>query len=509
MKKILSFILILLISTLLFAQAAKITDANYEVVGAGGINIGKTNINTLEMKYPVDTKTVFATQQEFENYIENYKNKLLSTRLFQDVQMEYKYNLDDKNNIYNVEVSFKLEDSNHLLGLPYPKFSTSDGLDIKLKLKDTNFLGTLNELSADLFYNWKPEYDENGNVQKKGTTNSVGINFGYDYPFKAGIFNSVWNNSLRYSHLFENNKNDLTATTGVSFSYPFEKLSLNFGVSQDITLEQTGIKIDSSTNLKFGENAYFSTPVNIYKFKNYSTLTYNPSVSFSYNWGFNNWKLIKNVKEDITLSFSHSLSNSNISYNDFFRKGYSVSLSNTVSYYLAKGYINPSVSFDLKYYNNFKMLDSNWLSRIGISSRLHAFTAISFPNSNDNTINLANYLRGVVDNTPRASAIVLNLDIPISIVTTSFPLNIINFNMQFSPFIDLALSYNNDSGNLLDFSNAKYCAGLEVLVNPLRFSSYTIRASLGVDLSEARKANSLLRGLWANKEIFIGFGYNF
>ena len=60
--------------------------------------------------------------------------------------------------------------------------------------------------------------------------------------------------------------------------------------------------------------------------------------------------------------------------------------------------------------------------------------------------------------------------------------------------------------------NAKegyYCAGVEILVYPLKWSSYTIRASIGFDVRNVLNSTSFFEGLKTYNEIFIGIGHQY
>ena len=69
----------------------------------------------------------------------------------------------------------------------------------------------------------------------------------------------------------------------------------------------------------------------------------------------------------------------------------------------------------------------------------------------------------------------------------------------------MALVYDRKTERLFAFEDGYYCAGIELLVYPLKWSSVTVRASLGVDL----RSNLFVEGLMKNKEIFIGLGLQY
>ena len=100
----------------------------------------------------------------------------------------------------------------------------------------------------------------------------------------------------------------------------------------------------------------------------------------------------------------------------------------------------------------------------------------------------------------------MNFDFPINIIRTQFSHEIINFNMQFSPFIDIAIY--RDRALPLQTDSA-ICIGMEGLVYPYKWSSFTIRGSIGFDMKGAAAEDNLIKGLLHNKEFTIGLGLHF
>ena len=100
----------------------------------------------------------------------------------------------------------------------------------------------------------------------------------------------------------------------------------------------------------------------------------------------------------------------------------------------------------------------------------------------------------------------MNFDFPINVVHTNFKHDIINFDMQFSPFMDIAIYRDR---TLTNQTNSLICCGMEVLVYPYKWSSFTIRMSLGFDMNSASSEVNLLKGLWHNKEFSIGLGLHY
>lgn len=489
MKKILTFLCFVILTTFLSAQAYKIVDANYDISGCRGVSFGKTNKISLELKCPIDKSTTFKTKDEFDKYLLEYEQQLKNLRAFNTIEITYTENLNNETNINEIILNIILVDSSHLLALPYPKYDSNSGFTLKIKAKDSNFLGTLNPLSTDLYVN----FDDTANKW------AFGLNFAYDYPFKVSVFNGSWKNRLNLDYVIGNNKPTSSTDIGVAFTYPQDKFSINFGFTQSVSYNNI---------FSFTEKLDFSTPIVLYKAPNFSTVNYNPYINFYFDFNVNTKKINNN---NFTLEFGHSISNEKINWNDRFRKGYGVSLNNSFSYDLEDLFPIPTITLEGKFYNNFKLLNKPFLDRFGIYSRLYIYTVLDVPGrGTKGNINIGGRMRGILndrmDETPYG--VVLNLDLPINIITTNFKHTFFNFTMQFSPFIDIALT-NDIYSNNFNLNTKNLSAGMEVLVFPHRFSSYTIRGSVGVDIKKVLKSPNKLKGMWNNKEIYIGLDIHY
>ena len=87
-----------------------------------------------------------------------------------------------------------------------------------------------------------------------------------------------------------------------------------------------------------------------------------------------------------------------------------------------------------------------------------------------------------------------------------------NFDLQLSPFVDIALIYNKSTREWYNPKDGFYTAGLEVLVYPQKFSSYTVRASVGYDIGR-KLLDDYLNMDWredvSKYEISIGLGLHY
>lgn len=514
---------LLLLLTIIFcgfftlsAENYQITSYNFDITGVGFKIFGTTSEYAILKNYPINTKDVFKSEEDLLAYINDYKTKLVSSRVFESVDLEIIYNSDNdisntesedtSSDIINVLLNFKILDSHHLLIMPYPKYSSNDGFTLKLKCKDTNFLGSLNTMSTDISMNFSNEGF------------SPSLSFDYDYPFKLGIFDVQWVNDYGISYVIGDEHPEWNLKTGFDIILPFDFYSLKLSLYQYFNRDDDYTIYND--DIYFTEEVAFSVPINLYTFKNYSTLTYTPKIQFDYYWDFNGINIENDSIQSKIISFNHKIENSKIVWEDCFRTGYSLSLSNSYAYYFDRMDFSPSIVFDAKLYYSYKTSENRKiLEKFGINTNLIALAYFDTPiNNYYYGEEIGSYLRGILDNSffgnikPKYTtsfAFIFSLDLPHHIFTTNFKKDILNFNLQISPFFDAALTHNRTSGNTFKFDEGYYCAGAEVLVYPLKWSSYTIRGSVGFDLRNVLKSDNILKGLLKYNEIFIGIGLQY
>jgi len=520
MKKISTLLLLFtLFNFFVFSESYKISDVEYSVEGAGFKFLGATKPSSLRKNFPIDKKKIFDSREALDNYINNFEKSLISSRDFDTVEVDYEISLSENENDEpnNVIIKVSLVDSHHLIVVPYPKYSSEGGASLRLKARDSNFLGTLNTMNTNL------------NLRLDDEGFKPGISFDFDYPFDIGKISATFINDYSLSYIVAEDEDkrgfEWDTKTGLSLSLPFEHLPLNIGIYQ-----YTGGDLDyryyendeSSWKFKDNEDYYFfseelslGTSFALKEFSNYTSLSYSPSIGIKWHWDFDGINKANDGLSSPTVTFSHSLSNGKVNWNDNMRKGYSLSLSNTFSYNFHRHDLNPSITFNGQFFWNYQANDQDYWNRYGICSKVRAFYYFEVPSNQYQKRYSSSFdddLRGVWGKNCRSypMGFVLNLDLPHNVFTSEFDTQIINFNLQMSPFFDMALAYDKSCDRPFNlYDDGYYSAGLEFLVYPLKWSSITVRASLGVDLKGAAKDDNFLQAISNNKEIFIGIGLQY
>jgi hypothetical protein len=255
-----------------------------------------------------------------------------------------------------------------------------------------------------------------------------------------------------------------------------------------------------------GDNFYMTeyfgiaAPFTLFQFENLSKLYLTPSLSFTYNWDPDG--IIKSLDlKNTSVGFGATIRNGRVDWDGNFRKGYSFSFGPGLSHNFARPDLPPlTLSLDVKATGFWA-----WSQRVGIASRLQFFSY--FLSENDSTLTtreIGGSLRGIRDDqagikTPMA--LILNFDVPTHLFSTDWRgwgaalfrrdmpgwLHVLDFEVQLSPFFDMALTQNLAAGSIFSFKDGWYSAGFEVLVYPDRWRSLVIRLSFGIDILQKNK----------------------
>ncbi len=507
-----------------------ITGPIYMVGEITYISKDKTQPAAMKRNVEINRKLVFKTREEVDAYSESIVRQLQNTRIFQDVTKEAKENPPDENGVIYVDYEVTVTDSKNFLVFPKPNYSSNSGFEMKIKLKDSNFLGFMNTLNLDL------------NCQLGNSSNPddfskvmLGTNFDYTFPFQIGITQNSWSNDFLFSWTIGETP-EFRFTTGITTGIPFANNQLLINLAQTITLEN-----DYEI---FGDKLYFteaggiSLPLTLGYINDVVPIRYTPSIKATYHWDHNginpeNWGL-----RGPDISIHQDISIPAVNWEGNFRNGYSVGLSHYIAYNFASESIIPYLSVDAKFFKSFKY--------VGINASLYAYGVV---NRTPNEIGWR--MRGILDNQRFANAsaggaletdaaLQFSLDIPIHIITTDwlgwaaaifgpydslspgaqkfwkFPRKLfgaLNFELQISPFIDIALTHNRVTGRTFSPKDGFYDAGVEVLIYPTRFRNYVVRASFGADLGRTI-LKDFVDTSWRNPntkkyELFFGLGLQY
>ncbi len=502
------------------AAAAETFAAAYRIGGTEYDIRGMTKVHQLERKVQVDTVTVFRDEESFLEYIRKLRQEYDNTRAFENVGIDYSISSGEGDTSV-VTLKIRLEEGFSFLTVPYLTFSTpSSGavLTPKIKVKDSNFLGSMNPLTASMDLVIRDDF----------TVFEPEVNFTYDHPFEAGGIKFIWTNDHTVSYTWGKTSPEWNLRTGLSAELPFRLFSLKAEFYQSSTKDFDYDKYGDGTY--FTEEAALSAPFTLLDIDGFSKIYSTPKVSFVWNWDpfIQNGDLsgISGENTDLSgpyITVGNTFSTSKVDWNGNFRDGWSLSLSPSIKYNFQLGRLEPEssctpgITFDMKGYRSFGIA--------GITGSLHGF--FYGRNGSEKFDAQLRGIRGDQDFSgetafsgdyackPQAG-IVLNLDVPVRILSTDFSKGIfryLNFDVQMSPFMDIALMSNKATGSFFDPKDGFYAAGLDILVYPRKWTGYTIRASLGLDVGRLL-LRDVLNMDWRQDEekwweLYIGLGLHY
>jgi hypothetical protein len=436
-------------------------------------------------------------QAELDEFIADKTQMLINQRVLRDnVIITYSVGEQRENGAYPVILTIKVEDSRNIIALPQPRYSSNSGLNLTVKARDYNFLGTMRPLRLDVGYS----YDEEGR-------NFFNLMLDTDTPFR--LFNLDWNFNFDHSFTYRPNLSEpyyYNNITGISVEIPFKRTTITTGFNESFVVNPEISRIYWDKYGRFQKGLYMSSNPYInwiiptgFHYYHLGEVYYVTSVSSTFNHEFPPWPLFYFLKGP-WLSFSHGFTFGRVDWVDNFRKGVSASISNGFSYdfYDSPEDLTPlSASLNLSA-SGFKIIGK----RSSFSTRLlyrHWFF-------DDYTISGGDVVRGIPDNDIVANYMFsLNLELTYKLfkfMPSSWFKNekwrLFDFDFHVTPFVDMALYNNPITQEPFGFENMLLGAGLEVIVFPLRFRSLFLRASaaLGVETGRLGKGFS--------KELYIG-----
>ncbi len=497
------------ISVFCFADDFQIGDVYYNIQGNKIFRFTTTREYALKRQVDIDTKKIFHSFDEFINYKESIEQQLKNQRVLEESNVEYSLGETDENGLTKINLMIKTKDTWNIFPLPKPGYDSNDGFTMKLKLKDYNFFGSMKVFNFDINYRYAQFPNED-----KPNEHQLGMNFDFEIPFKAGIFDATWLNEGSISWALGKAIPDFNLETALNFSYPFKIGSLNWGISQGLTYNDD--YLPTNDEFYYTETFNLSIPFKLYKIENWSEVILEPYTEFSWNWD-NDLFYMKNLTDSILeedlygprFEAGIKAQVGRLDWINNHRKGIISSLAIYQQYNFHTTLGSPGSAIDIKAYYTF----NNFL---GINSRFRGFVNLN------EYIEAGARLRGVIDNSYETkSALSLNIDLPITLIRTDWEkwgwtkpkalkfLKYLDFELQLSPFVDLLISNCEANNTIMNFKDGWYTTGLEMIVFPEKMRSLQIRVSFGYDLTSvlpAKVVNKEWRPKSSKYEIFFGAG---
>lgn len=498
---------------------------------------GITKPSQIDRLINVDKERTFSSTEAIESYINDLKQEIDDTRFFENITSSYTVQEADENDIHMVDVVFQFDDSHHMLILPKPGYNSNQGAEFKIILNDLNFAGTLSPLSAEVFLNLgtKENPDDFSLV-------TIGTAFSYSLPFTLGSTRNKWINDAKLS--WTNSADfglEYNARTGLVVGIPFGRNMLN------LTLVQGAVR--DTDYIDFGDSTYFSeqfdidAPIVLRMLTSTKALMWTPFVHSIYNWDIDGIDIENQDLRSPLISIGQRFSFDLIQWHENFKDGVEASTAQSLFYNVQTFNLYPKLEAEIKYFKAWKYAE--------FSTCLSAFYTFDawVPKNHTrylNTTEFGNRVRGALDNQKARgsnlkalsslSAVTLSVDFPIHVLTTHWMdwgyklfgaykdmgeraqkfwalphklFQYLDFELQVSPFVDIALFDNQFTGNRYNPKEGLYCAGIEILIYPQKWKSFTLRLSIGLDVGRSILEDKIgLDYSWrepiSNKEIYFG-----
>ena len=536
--------LLLLTTSFLFSQTSskkfQITSVKYNIQGI-------TRESVLDEGLHIDRDKIFKDQEEFDEYLSWLRGDLDNNRIFKETSVQVFYgNRDPSTGITPVELLISTTETHNKIVVPYPRINSNTGTQIRVKLRDYNFMGSMQMFDLDFTYNYYS--------QEKPKRHVVGLYTGFMIPFKVGDYNIYWTKSIDvHKTLKHDYKPFVGLASNVNVSVPVDKKSgMGFSLNGSYTHETNknqyasiGTSISYSRaltdNLSLGiseshiltrnpdykdDTHYFTNVIGVsFPFKvgtipNFATVVWTPSFSLSRNWDVKalSQDRLSNTRSDMIehrdlkgprFTFGHSIGAGRIEWVGKYKRGFSLSFGQFWTYnFHTKNVPQPyfTLNTDLRVPGE----------RIALYNRNYWYYSLE-----GNTTTFAERMRGIKDNDALISynMLVMNFDLPIKLLSTDFEewefpfgskLKKLDMEVHFAPFMDVALGFNPNTGTNFLIADGYYAGGFEFLVYPYHMKSVIGRLSFGIDLARTILPGRLVNKSWRENnrrwELTFGLG---
>ena len=496
-------LLFLLIIPILYSDETRTwdEDALFVITGFEFDITGRTREDVLITVGEFQKGEEIRGKTNFHMYIQTKIQLLLNQRVLRDT-VEVTYTIGDQqlDGAYPVILKIAVEDSWNILAFPVPRYNSNTGLDLMLRIRDYNFLGSLNPLRIDIFYRYDQFRRSSFNLFLESITPFRA--FGYNWNFR---FDTTFGYRAQAEDPFH-----LETRTGLSMELPLRHTTLTVGFQESFNLNKENLSrhwepfgyIQRGFFMSSMLYALWEIPTG-FILPRFGELTYIPSISATFNHRFPAWPL-QDIHRGPFLDFTHSLGIERISWHGNYREGTSFLIRNSYRYdfFSLRNNENPvSANFEIIAARHFIIQ-----SFFGISLQLqyrHWF--YHYPAFHDLA---GDAIRGIADASLSANYMLsfnsnFPLRLPLFAPSRWFDndrLWVFDIEFHLAPLVDMALFNDPRTETSFRLQNAIIGGGLELMIFPAFMRNLYMRVSVAWNLREATlNPFSLPRGY--NREI--------
>ena len=181
---------------------------------------GRTRPSALIYKGEFKLGETFKGLANLDKYVRDKTQILVNQRMLKDnASVTYAIGEQAEDGSYPVTLTISTEDSWNIIALPRPRYKSDTGLDLSIRARDYNFLGTMNPLRINLGYKYDEE--KRSSFQFDVLSNMPFNAFGYHWEVK--FYNSFdYRPMVEEPYFYQN-------VTGLSMEVPFRKTTFTFG----------------------------------------------------------------------------------------------------------------------------------------------------------------------------------------------------------------------------------------------------------------------------------------
>ncbi len=387
---------------------------------------GPTKESALRALAKVRKGGEFASYEDLLGALDEYKQSLMNRRVFESVEyVLIPGSVVDETQYYTVVLT--IVDAFPFYAIPYPKYDSNTGLRLGVKNYWNNFLGTLTNVYLGMALD----------IRKNSDTGKIETGEWYIHPQISGI----------------RLPGRLSLSGYLDFSYTEKEFIDSVSPANSYDYSYYSAAIGSTLSMPVFPKASYSVGMGV-------------GANFQYRGN-----LGPNFKQPYSVRMSHALSYGTLSWEENFRRGFSVSLSN--SYRMGsneKFFFIPGLDVTAKYFLPF------W-KRFNFYARAHAFYQWKEPR------NIASYIRGVRNNAMSGnSGFIFNASLAFQFWRFEKV-----WDAQIHPFVDVGVSYGNGP---FDFRrDIKMGVGADFVLYLDILPSLVAVGSVGFDPRNFDKAN--------------------
>ena len=184
----------LVLAALLFCLTAEVFAATYTIRSYTFNVKGKTTDSALS-EFVGEPGETFGTLEDLEAHVADKRQQLYNKRIFHEVG--FSYTLEDMGgDVFMADVVIYIDDARTFIILPFPKYDSNYGFELKVKALDSNFMGTFATMEANVYLSQNNNTFKDGDLGWDFTISSMKIkDANFSLTHDGRLWFSSWGDS--------------------------------------------------------------------------------------------------------------------------------------------------------------------------------------------------------------------------------------------------------------------------------------------------------------------------